>query len=97
MADQKNNELSSQNSFQQDYEYKYGFTTDIETEAVQKGLSESIIRQISAKKNEPQWMLDYRLKAYQYWLTLEEPTWAHVHYPKINFQDIGLLQEQFEK
>lgn len=70
------------------YEYKYGFTTDIETDAVQKGLNEEIIKLISAKKNEPEWMLEYRLKAYRHWLTLEEPKWAQVSYPKINFQDI---------
>lgn len=72
----------------QTYEYKYGFTTDIETDAVQKGLNEDIIRLISSKKNEPEWMLEYRLKAYRHWLTMEEPSWAHVSYPKINFQDI---------
>jgi Fe-S cluster assembly protein SufB len=70
------------------YEYKYGFTTDIETEEFPKGLSEDIIRLISAKKNEPEWMLDYRLKSYRHWLTLTEPTWAAVTYPKIDFQDL---------
>lgn len=69
-------------------EYKYGFYTDIETDEVPKGLSEDVIRLISRKKNEPEWMLEHRLKAYRHWLTLEEPTWAHVKYPKINFQDI---------
>jgi Fe-S cluster assembly protein SufB len=69
-------------------EYKWGFTTDIEMDSAPKGLNEDIIRFISAKKNEPEWMLAYRLKAYRYWLTLEEPTWAHVHYPKIDFQNI---------
>lgn len=70
------------------YEYKYGFSTDIETDAAPKGLNEDIIRLISKKKNEPEWMLEYRLKAYKHWLTMEEPTWAHVHYQKIDFQDI---------
>lgn len=70
------------------YEYKYGFTTDIETEEFPKGLSEEIIRLISAKKNEPDWMLEYRLKSYRHWLTLTEPTWAAVTYPKIDFQDL---------
>lgn len=69
-------------------DYKYGFVTDIETEVAPKGLNEDIVRFISAKKNEPEWMLEYRLKAYSHWLTLIEPTWAHVNYPKINFQDI---------
>jgi len=69
-------------------DYKYGFVTDIETETAPKGLSEDIVRFISAKKNEPSWMLEHRLKAYRHWLTLKEPEWAHVKYPKINFQDI---------
>jgi Fe-S cluster assembly protein SufB len=71
------------------YEYKYGFTTDIETDTVKKGLNEDVIRLISSKKNEPEWMLDYRLKAFRHWLKMEEPTWAHVSYPKIDFQDIS--------
>lgn len=69
-------------------EYKYGFTTDIEMESAPKGLSEDIVRFISAKKKEPEWMLEYRLKAYRHWQKMESPDWAHVHYPPINFQDI---------
>ena len=69
-------------------QYKYGFETEIETEKAPKGLSEDIIRFISEKKNEPEWMLEWRLGAYRRWLTLEEPTWARVSYPKIDFQDI---------
>ena len=69
-------------------DYKWGFTTDIEMDSAPKGLNEDIIRFISAKKKEPEWMLAYRLKAFRYWLTLEEPVWAHVNYPKIDFQDI---------
>ena len=67
-------------------DYKYGFVTDIEADEAPKGLSEDTIRFISAKKNEPAWMLEWRLKAFRYWLTLEyeEPTWANVDYPKIN-------------
>jgi Fe-S cluster assembly protein SufB len=72
---------------QDSYEYKYGFETDIEQETVPKGLNEEIIKLISAKKNEPEWLLEYRLKAYKHWLTMTEPTWAHVNYPKIDFQD----------
>src|SRR6266480_3530148 len=68
---------------------KYGWTTDIEMDSAPKGLSEEIVRFISKKKNEPQWMLEFRLKAYRHWLTMEEPAhWAHLHYPKINYQDI---------
>ena len=77
------------NPAEESYEYKYGFTTDIESDVVAKGLNEDIIRLISGKKNEPQWMLDYRLKAFRHWQTLEEPTWAHVSYPKIDFQAIS--------
>ncbi|MFA8451551.1 MAG: Fe-S cluster assembly protein SufB [Bacteroidales bacterium] len=69
-------------------EYKYGFVTDIETETARKGLTEDTVRFISAKKNEPEWLLEFRLKAFRHWLTLEEPNWAHVKYPKIDFQDI---------
>ena len=68
--------------------YKHGFVTDIETESVPKGLSEDVIRLISMKKEEPEWLLEFRLSAYKHWLTMEEPTWANVNYPKINFQDI---------
>ena len=69
-------------------EYKYGFVTNIEADEAPKGLSEDIVRFISAKKNEPEWMLEYRLKAYRHWLTMEEPTWPNVTYPKINYQDV---------
>jgi Fe-S cluster assembly protein SufB len=69
-------------------DYPYGFTTDIATKVFEKGLSETVIRHISAEKSEPQFMLDWRLKAYQYWLTLTEPTWQKVVYPKIDYQDI---------
>jgi len=68
--------------------YKHGFVTNIETEAVPKGLSEDVIRLISKKKSEPEWLLDFRLSAYRHWLTMEEPTWANVSYPRIDFQDI---------
>ncbi len=71
-----------------DNAYKYGFVTDIETDVVPLGLNEGIIRMISAKKAEPEWMLDYRLKAYQHWLTMTEPVWAKVHYAPIDFQSI---------
>ncbi|MGD0710731.1 MAG: Fe-S cluster assembly protein SufB [Bacteroidales bacterium] len=69
-------------------EYKWGFTTDIETETAPRGLSEDTVRFISTKKNEPDWMLEFRLKAYRYWINLKEPTWAHLHHPPINYQDI---------
>lgn len=68
--------------------YKHGFVTDIETEVVPKGLNEDVIRLISRKKEEPEWLLEFRLSAYRHWLTLTEPAWANVTYPKIDFQDI---------
>jgi len=69
-------------------EYKWGFITDIESESAPRGLNEDIIRFISYKKNEPQWLLEWRLKAFRHWQTLEEPKWANVKYPPINYQDI---------
>jgi len=68
--------------------YKYGFTTEIETDRAPKGLNEDTVRFISARKNEPEWLLEWRLAAYRRWLTLTEPVWAKVHYPKIDFQDL---------
>jgi Fe-S cluster assembly protein SufB len=68
--------------------YEHGFRTEIEAETAPKGLSEDIIRLISSKKNEPEWLLEFRLEAYRHWLTMEEPRWPNVHYPKIDFQDI---------
>ena len=69
-------------------EYKWGFVTDIEADTVPPGLSEDTIRLISARKNEPEFMLDWRLKAYRQWLKMKEPTWANVHYPPIDYQSI---------
>ncbi len=69
-------------------EYKYGFTTDIDTEVFPKGLNEDIIRQLSARKEEPEWLLEWRLKAYRHWLQMEEPHWPNVHYDPIDYQDI---------
>jgi Fe-S cluster assembly protein SufB len=69
-------------------EYKYGFVTDLETDAAPRGLNEAVIRLISGKKNEPGWLLDWRLRAYRHWLTIEEPRWQNVHYGPIDYQDI---------
>ena len=81
-------------------EYKYGFVTNLESEQVPKGLSEETIRIISSKKEEPQWLLDYRLKAYKIWLEMKEPEWAHVQYEKPDFQDIiyysAVKQKKYE-
>src|SRR6266550_1578583 len=67
-------------------EYKAGFVTDIESESIPAGLNEDIVRVISAKKNEPEWLTEWRLKAYRHWLTMTEPTWQNVHYPPIDYQ-----------
>ncbi len=72
-----------------DQPYKHGFVTDIEADVVAKGLDESVIRLISHKKNEPDWLLEFRLAAYRHWLTMQEPTWPNVKYPAVDFQDIS--------
>src|ERR1700679_1458100 len=69
-------------------EYKYGFVTDIEADSAPPGLNEDIIRFISAKKKEPAFLLEWRLKSFRFWLKMKEPTWQNVHYPKINYEDI---------
>jgi len=85
MAEDKNNDILDELT---SAEYKYGFYTDIEMDQAPKGLNEDTIRFISAKKNEPEFMLEFRLKAFRHWKTLKEPKWAHVQYPPIDFQDI---------
>ena len=70
-------------------DYEYGFTTDIETEIIPRGLSEDVVRLISQKKGEPQWLLDFRLQAYRHWLTMEQPKWGHVDLPPIDYQAIS--------
>ena len=73
-------------------DYKYGFVTDIETDVIERGLNEDVIRHISQRKGEPDWLLDFRLKAYEYWKTLEMPTWSHFKIPAIDFQEIFTVQ-----
>src|SRR5262245_8589313 len=68
-------------------EYKYGFVSHIETDAFLPGLNEEVIRKISAKKAEPDFMLDWRLKAFRHWLTMKEPHWSNAYYPPLNYQD----------
>ena len=70
-------------------DYKYGFTTDIETDVIPTGINEDVIRLISAKKNEPEWLLDFRLKAFRHWQTMQMPTWAHLDIPEIDYQAIS--------
>src|SRR2546422_6669298 len=74
-------------------EYKYGFYTDLETDSAPPGLNEDAIRLISKKKNEPEFLLAWRLKAYRHWLTMQEPTWPKVHHPPIDYQTISYYSE----
>ena len=69
--------------------YEFGFTTDVQTEIIPVGLSEDVVRLISRKKGEPEWMLDFRLKAYRYWSEQQQPEWGHVHVPPIDYQGIS--------
>lgn len=78
-------------------EYKYGFTSDIDTNIIPKGLNEDVVRYISAKKGEPEWLLEFRLKAFRYWLTLPVPKWAYLDIPEIDFQDISYYAEPVKK
>ncbi|MCR9206214.1 MAG: Fe-S cluster assembly protein SufB, partial [Halobacteriovoraceae bacterium] len=78
--------MSTEDVFKDDY--KYGFYTDIETEEFPKGLNEDIVRLLSKKKNEPEWLLDYRLKAFRHWKTLPLPNWAKLEIPEIDFEDL---------
>ena len=77
--------------------YEYGFTTDVATDVIPNGLNEDVVRLISQKKGEPEWLLDFRLKAYQYWKTLKMPTWGHVHVPEIDFQGISYYADPLAK
>ena len=77
--------------------YAYGFTTDVQTDIIEKGLSEHVVRLISQKKGEPDWLLDFRLKAFRHWQTLEEPTWGHLRMPRIDYQDISYYADPMQK
>ena len=77
--------------------YKYGFVTDIETEKISKGLDEEVIRLISKKKEEPPFLLNFRLKAYKQWLRMKEPNWANLGYKTIDYQDIVYMRHQKRK
>ena len=85
MSDEQN----SVSDLLEDNQYKYGFTTDVESETFAKGLNEDVVRAISKKKNEPEFMLKFRLKAFEKWKTMKEPAWPNVHYPSIDFQNIS--------
>jgi Fe-S cluster assembly protein SufB len=77
--------------------YKYGFVSDIKSEKIDKGLNEDIIRLISSKKEEPEWLLEFRLNAYEHWLNMKEPTWAKLQYPDIDYQDVYYYSEPTDK
>ena len=77
--------------------YEFGFTTDVHTEIIEKGLNEDVIRLISEKKGEPEWMLEFRLKAYRHWLTMTQPSWGHVTLPDINYQEISYYADPMAK
>lgn len=77
--------------------YEFGFTTDVHTEIIEKGLNEDVIRLISDKKGEPEWMLEFRLKAYRHWLTMTQPSWGHVTLPDINYQEISYYADPMAK
>lgn len=85
--------MSEQNDILEQHinkDYEWGFITDIDSDTFAKGLNEEVVKALSKKKNEPEWLLEFRLKAYRHWLTMKEPdNWAHIPYPKINFQDIS--------
>ena len=93
MSDEQN----SVSDILEDSTYKYGFTTDVESDTFAKGLDEDVVRAISKKKNEPQFMLDFRLKAFAKWKTMKEPEWPNVHYPKIDFQNISYYSAPKQK
>ncbi len=94
MEEKGKNEFVSQVA---EKKYEFGFTTDVQTEIIDKGLNEDVVRLISQKKGEPDWMLDFRLKAYNYWKTLTQPTWAHVNVPKIDYQAISYYADPLVK
>ena len=80
-----------------DKKYEYGFTTDVETDIIPVGLNEDIVRLISQKKHEPDWMLEFRLRAFRHWQTLKQPTWGHVHIPPIDYQAISYYADPLAK
>ena len=91
---ENNNEFVRQVAEQK---YEFGFTTDVHTEIIEKGLNEDVVRLISAKKGEPEWMLDFRLKAFRYWQEQQEPKWGHVHVPPVDYQAISYYADPTAK
>ena len=92
--------MKEKNSFVREVaekKYEYGFTTNVETDIIEKGLSEDVVRLISRKKGEPDWLLQFRLNAFRYWLTLEQPTWGHLKMPPIDYQAISYYADPTQK
>ncbi|MBQ4445660.1 MAG: Fe-S cluster assembly protein SufB, partial [Prevotella sp.] len=92
--------MSNNNEFVRqvaEQKYQFGFTTDVHTDIIDKGLNEDVVRLISAKKGEPEWLLEFRLKAFRYWQTLKQPTWGHVHLPDIDYQAISYYADPMAK
>ncbi|HEY9551836.1 MAG TPA: Fe-S cluster assembly protein SufB, partial [Prevotella sp.] len=94
MAENNKNEFVKQVA---ERKYEFGFTTEVHTDIIPKGLNEDVVRLISSKKGEPEWLLDFRLKAYEYWKTMSIPTWGHLHLPEIDFQDISYYADPMAK
>ena len=94
MAEKEKNEFVKQVA---EKKYEFGFTTDVQTDIIEKGLNEDVVRLISHKKGEPEWLLDFRLKAYEYWSHLKQPTWGHVHLPEIDYQAISYYADPLVK
>src|SRR5574344_784137 len=94
MEEKKQNEFVKEVA---EKKYEFGFTTDVQTEIIEKGLNKDVVRLISQKKGEPEWMLDFRLKAYNYWKTLQQPSWGHVHIPPIDYQAISYYADPLAK
>ena len=99
-TEMKDNITTEKNAFVKqvaEQKYEYGFTTDVHTDIIDKGLNEDVVRLISQKKGEPEWMLDFRLKAFEYWKTLKQPSWGHVHVPEIDYQAISYYADPLAK
>ena len=94
MAETGNNEFVRQVAEQK---YEFGFTTNVHTDIIEKGLNEDVVRLISQKKGEPEWMLEFRLKAFDYWKTLRQPTWGHLTMPDIDYQAISYYADPLAK
>lgn len=94
MAEKEKNAFVKQVAEQK---YEFGFTTNVDTEIIDKGLNEDVVRLISRKKGEPDWLLDFRLQAFRYWQTLEQPSWGHVKLPQIDYQDISYYADPLAK